>query len=120
MNLARIFTSSVMPRVASVLASSGQFAQSRCAHLLAQARQPTPSLLQLPAGSNLLAVPSCGLKQKGVLKRRCKDCYFVYRDGRKYVMCKSKPRHKAAAFAPREKFTWVLSPGPMQCKQRPW
>ncbi|NXL94589.1 RM36 protein, partial [Alectura lathami] len=48
------------------------------------AGRPLPGLLQLVAG----------LKTKTVLKRRCKDCYFVRRRGRLYVCCKTNPRHK--------------------------
>ncbi|XP_038626409.1 39S ribosomal protein L36, mitochondrial [Tachyglossus aculeatus] len=35
-----------------------------------------------------------GFKTKGVLKKRCKDCYFVKRRGRWFVLCKTHPRHK--------------------------
>ena len=37
---------------------------------------------------------TCGFKVKGKLKRRCKDCYFVVRERRKYVICETHPRHK--------------------------
>ena len=37
---------------------------------------------------------TCGMKQKGNLKLRCKGCYFVTRQERLYVMCRDKPRHK--------------------------
>ncbi|NWT18972.1 RM36 protein, partial [Vireo altiloquus] len=52
------------------------------------------------APRGLLAVPPplplllAGLKTKTALRRRCKDCYFVRRRGRLYVVCKSNPRHK--------------------------
>ncbi|XP_007653713.2 39S ribosomal protein L36, mitochondrial [Ornithorhynchus anatinus] len=35
-----------------------------------------------------------GFKTKGVLRKRCKDCYFVKRRGRWFILCKSHPRHK--------------------------
>ncbi|XP_068933567.1 large ribosomal subunit protein bL36m [Petaurus breviceps papuanus] len=38
--------------------------------------------------------PSLGFKTKAVLKKRCKDCYFVKRRGRWYVYCETHPRHK--------------------------
>ncbi|XP_059476909.1 large ribosomal subunit protein bL36m [Neocloeon triangulifer] len=121
MNLARNLASCLLPRAAGLLANVGLRPQLRAVHLLAQIRLPVGEKILLKAPcATLLAVPNCGMKVKGLLKRRCKDCYFVYRDSRKYVMCKAHPRHKQAAFAPREKYTWILSPGPMQSKQRPW
>lgn len=38
--------------------------------------------------------PVSGMKTKTALKRRCKDCFFVWRRGRLYVYCKTHPRHK--------------------------
>ncbi|XP_059132474.1 large ribosomal subunit protein bL36m [Peromyscus eremicus] len=38
--------------------------------------------------------PSQGFKTKGVIKRRCRDCYMVKRRGRWFVLCKTNPRHK--------------------------
>ncbi|XP_021091169.1 39S ribosomal protein L36, mitochondrial [Mesocricetus auratus] len=38
--------------------------------------------------------PSQGFKTKGVLKKRCRDCYMVKRRGRWFVLCKTNPRHK--------------------------
>ncbi|XP_039325737.1 large ribosomal subunit protein bL36m isoform X2 [Saimiri boliviensis] len=39
-------------------------------------------------------LPALGFKTKGVLKKRCKDCYLVKRRGRWYIYCKTHPRHK--------------------------
>nr|XP_012296015.2 39S ribosomal protein L36, mitochondrial [Aotus nancymaae] len=39
-------------------------------------------------------LPKLGFKTKGVLKKRCKDCYRVKRRGRWYIYCKTHPRHK--------------------------
>nr|XP_045597294.1 39S ribosomal protein L36, mitochondrial-like [Procambarus clarkii] len=64
-------------------------------------------------------VPVCGMKQKGRLRRRCKDCFFVVRQGRLYVMCHTKPRHKQMAMQKSEKNTWMLSHATMSPK-RPW
>ncbi|XP_012629616.1 large ribosomal subunit protein bL36m [Microcebus murinus] len=38
--------------------------------------------------------PALGFKTKGVLRKRCKDCYLVKRRGRWFVYCKTHPRHK--------------------------
>ncbi|GAA6231816.1 39S ribosomal protein L36, mitochondrial [Lates japonicus] len=38
--------------------------------------------------------PSAGMKTKSALKRRCNDCFFVWRRGRLFVFCKTNPRHK--------------------------
>lgn len=43
-----------------------------------------------PTSPNL--IPVCGFKLKKVLKRRCKDCYMVVRDGRTYIMCPTHGR----------------------------
>nr|CAD7258729.1 unnamed protein product [Timema shepardi] len=54
-------------------------------------------------------IPVCGFKVKGKLKRRCKDCYFVMRQERLYVICKTHPRHKQMAMKKKEKNTWILT-----------
>ncbi|XP_076971016.1 large ribosomal subunit protein bL36m, partial [Tamandua tetradactyla] len=38
--------------------------------------------------------PALGFKTKGVIKKRCKDCYRVRRRGRWFIYCKTNPRHK--------------------------
>uniref|UniRef100_A0A4X2M2E9 Ribosomal protein n=2 Tax=Vombatus ursinus TaxID=29139 RepID=A0A4X2M2E9_VOMUR len=38
--------------------------------------------------------PALGFKTKAVLKKRCKNCYFVKRRGRWFVYCETNPRHK--------------------------
>nr|XP_004460242.2 large ribosomal subunit protein bL36m [Dasypus novemcinctus] len=38
--------------------------------------------------------PAVGFKTKGVIKKRCKDCYLVKRRGRWFIYCKTNPRHK--------------------------
>ena len=48
--------------------------------------------LMLPGG--LTFMPSCGYKVRRLLKKRCPDCYFVRRQGRLFIECKVKPRHK--------------------------
>uniref|UniRef100_G1K8R7 Ribosomal protein n=1 Tax=Anolis carolinensis TaxID=28377 RepID=G1K8R7_ANOCA len=56
-----------------------------------QSMDLTPVFTGCPA---LNFQPVAGMKTKGVLKRRCKDCFFVRRRGRMYVYCKTHPRHK--------------------------
>ncbi|XP_046659333.1 54S ribosomal protein RTC6, mitochondrial [Homalodisca vitripennis] len=62
-----------------------------------------------------------GFKVKYTVKRRCKDCYMVVRDGRMYNICPTHPRHKQMSFTPSQKtlntryITWAS-----QSKIRPW
>jgi large subunit ribosomal protein L36 len=62
---------------------------------------------------------SCGFKMKRVLKRRCKDCYFVVRRGRMYVICETHPRHKQKAMKAPAEANWILSHA-CQGRIRPW
>lgn len=91
-----------------------------------------PSVTALPgvSGNNLncanLLVPTvpwhntvCGMKVKGQLELRCKSCYFVWRRGRKFVMCKTHPRHKQAQIQKKEYKTWILTHA-TQSPKRPW
>ncbi|XP_006859326.1 PREDICTED: 39S ribosomal protein L36, mitochondrial-like [Chrysochloris asiatica] len=58
----------------------------------------------LPAGTSFLRSSlffqtlslrvCCSFKTKGVIKKCCKDCYGVKRQGRWYTYCKTNPRHK--------------------------
>ncbi|XP_048513697.1 39S ribosomal protein L36, mitochondrial [Athalia rosae] len=68
----------------------------------------TPSIIQ-----------NCGMKIRGLLKLRCKDCYFVVRQERMFVFCKSKPRHKQMSMVKRKEKTWILSHA-TQGPQRAW
>uniref|UniRef100_A0A182NWS0 Ribosomal protein n=1 Tax=Anopheles dirus TaxID=7168 RepID=A0A182NWS0_9DIPT len=100
-------------------------------HSLAQPSRPSPlanqctkqalghqtSLLQSPAVP-LLSLVS-GFKVKGRLKRRCKDCYFVMRQERLYVICKTHPRHKQMSMKKHERNTWILTDA-TQSKVRAW
>ena len=56
-----------------------------------------------------LVTQSCGFKVKGRLRRRCKDCNFVVRQERLYVICKTHPRHKQMALKKQDKSTWILT-----------
>lgn len=71
--------------------------------------QSTTPLLQL----------SCGFKVKGLLKRRCKDCYYVIRENRGYIICKTHPRHKQMAMVKKPESKWILTHA-TQSKVRPW
>ena len=42
--------------------------------------------------------PSCGLKYRSVLKKRCDGCYFKKIEDRWYVFCEKHPRHKQAQY----------------------
>ncbi|KAM0731369.1 Large ribosomal subunit protein bL36m [Formica fusca] len=66
----------------------------------------TPSFLRpvLPIYNSV-----CGLKMRGRLQLRCKDCYFVCRKERWYVMCKTHPRHKQVQMKKRDYKTWILT-----------
>lgn len=61
----------------------------------------------------------CGLKTKGRLKLRCKDCYFLCKNERWYVMCNTHPRHKQVKIKKREYKTWILT-WASQSKVRGW
>ncbi|XP_075399093.1 large ribosomal subunit protein bL36m [Tenrec ecaudatus] len=57
---------------------------------------PTSPGLQslLPSSLTPCLQPALGFKTKGVIKKRCKDCYRVKRRGRWFIYCKTHPRHK--------------------------
>lgn len=61
----------------------------------------------------------CGLKTKGRLQLRCKDCYFLCKKERWYVMCKTHPRHKQVKIKKKEYKTWILTSA-SQSKVRGW
>ncbi|XP_051007028.1 39S ribosomal protein L36, mitochondrial [Acomys russatus] len=57
--------------------------------------KPSAEVPSLLWGRPLLSLqPSQGFKTKGVIKKRCKDCYMVKRRGRWFVYCKTNPKHK--------------------------
>lgn len=61
----------------------------------------------------------CGMKTKGRLQLRCKDCYYLCKDERWYVMCKTHPRHKQVQIKKREYKTWIIT-WASQSKRRGW
>ena len=63
----------------------------------------TQKFLQ-PVQLTMVEQPSAGMKLVNDPKRRCKHCYIVIEDERKYVFCDKYPRHKQAAVRPGPKF----------------
>ena len=125
MNLLRNVLPSVRNNVSQFLMNQEiRLTVTRAAsHLMSRAIQPNQALGTPKTGLLVpkvpIFVPSCGFKVVGKLKKRCKDCYFVVRDERKYVICQTKPRHKQMAMKKREEKSWILtyaSQGPT----RPW
>ena len=53
-------------------------------------------------------------RTKDMLRRRCADCYVVWRYGRMYVECPKYPRHKTVSSFAKEKgwgyLDWRLAP----------
>jgi len=60
-----------------------------------------------------------GFKVKGKLRKRCKDCFFVMREERLFVLCKTHPRHKQMAMKAKPKKSWILTHA-TQSKIRPY
>ncbi|XP_004625328.2 39S ribosomal protein L36, mitochondrial [Octodon degus] len=89
------------PLIRTVLASV-----TRPQRLLRSCPGPTRALSSVLAGTpgpRALLPPHClppqmptalGFKTKAVLRKRCRDCYMVKRNGRWYVLCKTNPKHK--------------------------
>lgn len=80
----------------------------------------------LSAGLQRMLVPVspmlsqvAGFKVKGRLKRRCKDCYFVIRQQRHYVICPTHRRHKQMSMKKRDYKSWILTDA-TQSKVRPF
>ena len=59
-----------------------------------KSHQIVPSNLLAPSATNIVAMQTRAYKAKVRLRKRCKSCYFVWRNGRLYVECESEPRHK--------------------------
>ncbi|CAL7939790.1 unnamed protein product [Xylocopa violacea] len=62
---------------------------------------------------------ACGLKMKTILKRRCKSCIICWKNDRKYVICKEKPRHNQVERKKEACSTWILTSA-SQSKVREW
>lgn len=57
---------------------------------------PTPNAAASLLSCRLLPClqPALGFKTKGVIRKRCRDCYRVKRRGRWFIYCKTNPKHK--------------------------
>lgn len=138
---------SFLPKIRPIIASFGMTTNrlspisnlrestERFYHVLTAA--PSHSLLQSIAGTKFTQIPadqsksllrsnggplmlqSCGFKVKGRLRRRCKDCYFVVRQERKYVICKTHPRHKQMALKRKEHNSYIMTHWTLH-KTREW
>lgn len=86
-------------------------------HLLSSTNLKSGVSFLLPKLHNV--IQGSGLKIQGRVKRRCKDCYMVMREGRLYVECKTFGRHKQVTIAKKPKNSWILSHA-TQSKVRPW
>lgn len=80
-------------------------------------RQNNEVSLLFPKLHNI--IQACGLKVKGRVRPRCKDCYMIMREGRLYVQCKTFGRHKQVTITKKPKNTWMLTHA-TQSKVRPW
>ncbi|KAF6207673.1 hypothetical protein GE061_016120 [Apolygus lucorum] len=107
-------TATTVPQFNSGFVNS--FQKSWYSSLFTRCQEPR-SLLSLPPP--VCAVQVAGFKVKYQLRRRCKDCYFVVRQERKYVMCPTHPRHKQMAPVKRPRYTWILTHASYS-KVRPW
>ncbi|XP_049623908.1 39S ribosomal protein L36, mitochondrial [Suncus etruscus] len=74
--------------------SAGPLASRPFSLLLRPLRPDATAAWLLPDRLQACLPPAQGFKTKGVLKKRCKDCYLVKRRGRWFVYCKTNPRHK--------------------------
>ncbi|KAG8550115.1 hypothetical protein GDO81_028671 [Engystomops pustulosus] len=70
------------------------FSMSMCFRACTKNIMDLRNTFLLPSNDSLIMQQVSGLKTKGVLKKRCKDCYIVKRRGRFYVYCKSNGKHK--------------------------
>ena len=53
-----------------------------------------------PIQTTIVEQPKAGMKLVNNPKRRCKHCYIVIEEERKYVFCDKYPRHKQAQIRP--------------------
>ncbi|KAL1462565.1 hypothetical protein WDU94_014393 [Cyamophila willieti] len=81
-----------------------------------QSQCESSSLLK-PSLSSIILVNTW--KYKVWVKKRCKGCYFVYRDGILHNQCHLKPKHKQIIVHPKPKNTWICS-GVSTDSPRPW
>lgn len=117
---------SFMPRLLNVTCRKTTDTIARNVHHMCERRvnliphtmtQNNNTLLAQPISP--VIIPVCGMKVRGNLHLRCKDCYFVTRRERLYVMCKTHPRHKQTQMKKRDYKTWILTHA-TQSPVRPW
>lgn len=53
--------------------------------------------------------PSRGMKMKGFVKKRCKDCYLLAKNERLYNYCKVHPRHNQMSKRSKDRVYFVLT-----------
>lgn len=75
--------------------------------VLSPQRNCERNLLQHPAIFGTITFR--GFKDLDVLRKRCKNCYFVKEDGRWYVLCKSHPRHKQRQRINDKQEHWIVT-----------
>lgn len=118
--------------IANQIPSTSQIMNNNCSsrayHLLLQ--QPnfqsklsfmntmSPSTLTKPAPNTQL-IQTCGMKVRGKVHRRCKDCFMVVKHERLYNLCPTHPRHKQMSMKKKPKNTWILTHA-TQSRIRPW
>ncbi|CRK96406.1 CLUMA_CG009823, isoform A [Clunio marinus] len=79
----------------------------------------------LPSSSSLLQLQPVmmslerGMKRVGKVKRRCKNCYFLWKDEKLLNLCTSHPRHRQVKMQKKPKNTWILMDA-TQSPQRAW
>lgn len=56
---------------------------------------------------------------KDKVKKLCRDCYFLWKNERVYVYCKSHPSHNQATKVPRDKDRFIITHETRNCR-RPW
>lgn len=138
----KICASFIQNGMKTIIANSGATTAARNFHMmvkpLPKTITETPALTQNPITSSAISPMSvisglqrlltpvssiinqvAGFKVKGRLKRRCKDCYFVVRQQRHYVICPTHPRHKQMSMKKREYKSWILTHA-TQSKVRPY
>lgn len=62
---------------------------------------------------------TCGLKMKTVLHRRCLKCRVIWKEDRKYIICKAHPRHNQVERKKKPYNTWMLTFA-SQKRERDW
>lgn len=64
-------------------------------------------------------IPSKNVMVKVEVKKLCRDCYFLWKNERVYVYCKSHPNHKQVTRVPKDKDRFIITHETRNCK-RPW